>query len=171
MDTELAQFVRSIKGPSLSILVVFILERRPIGHNFIVSASGYSKNTVTQALKDLANLGLIEPVPGQRYDGWVVADRVPIIFGIKSSPIFCDSPFPPTLLGMRDDNFQIVDSGYEHRREMLSMLHDAGIRGSYANRIVLDSSITLEYVEQMIRDNHSSPTLLVHKILRHEKCQ
>ena len=173
MDSQITQFIRATRGAPISILTVFVLENRGLGHNFLVRSTGYSKDTVTQALKVLSALDLIEPIPGSRYNGWMVTEKVPIIFGVKSSPIFQDSPYPFGLLSERNVETDypeiVINSNYAQRVEIIQALHSAGIRGSTANQIALDSKITLEYVTRMILENDTTPVKLAKRILRHDQ--
>jgi len=143
----------------MSILVVFVLENRDLGHNFLCRVTGYSKDTVTTGLMTLFDLGLISPVPGRRYNGWMLTNKLLEIVKLESSATIQDS----FVLSFDES------ASYAQRQEILKLLHDAGIRGSIANKIALDSSITLEYVASMIEANHDSPTLLAHRIMRHEQ--
>ena len=138
--------------------------------NFLVSATGYSKDTVTQALKVLRDLDMITPIIGQRYNGWELTERPRAIFGSYSSPIFQDSPYPRGLLsdiyGSKDDMPEIIDATDSQRSEIIRALHNAGVYGSMVYKIALDPRITLDYVTEIIQENHTSPALLANRMLR-----
>jgi predicted transcriptional regulator len=170
MNTQVTQLIRSIRGVPLSVLLVFVFENRPIGHNFLVGATGYSKNAVTRALKDLSQLELIEPVPGERYNGWIMSDKATRVLEVYWSPNFRDSNYQFEALPDRsvDEFITVIDADDNRKMAVIRALHDAGIYGSAANKIALDPTITLDYVTEMIRENHSSPALLAKRILRHE---
>lgn len=159
MNSQMMQLLRSIKGAALSILVVFVLENRELGHNYLVKTTGYSKDTVTQGLRVLGDLGLIFPVPSVRYNGWILTDKLLKIATLESSANIQDS------FVLSTDETPL----YSSRQNIINALHGAGVFGSLANKIVLDSSITLEYVNAMIHKNRGSPTLLARRILRHDQ--
>ena len=157
MQSQVMQLIRSIKGAPLSILVVFVLENRELGHNYLVKVTGYSKDTVTQGLRVLGDLGLIFPVPGIRYNGWILTDKLLDILRMESSAKIQDS-----FVLSSDETPSI-----ERRNEVRQLLHNAGIRGAIANKIILDSTITPEDVRIAIQENRGSPTLLAKRILNH----
>jgi len=62
------QLLRSLKGPPLSVYLALWLSDDLMGHCDLVSATGWSKNRVTEALKMLQLTGLVENV--RRIQGW-----------------------------------------------------------------------------------------------------
>ena len=120
--------------------------------------TGYSKDTVTQGLRVLGDLGLIFPVPGIRYNGWILTDKLLDIVQMESSTKIQDS------FVLSTDEIPSI----ERRNEVRQLLHNAGIRGAIANKIILDDTIMPDEIRRAIQENHGSPALLAKRILRHE---
>ena len=70
-----AAFIRSIRGAPLTVLVTLLLDRElRMGTQEIVTATGYSKKTVIEALNTLQALNLAQS--HARYHGWQITAHV-----------------------------------------------------------------------------------------------
>jgi len=151
MENQKVEFLRTVKGAPLSILVAFILIQEPLGHDYLVRATGWSKDNVTNGLRVLNDLGYIEPLPGQRYCGWVLTDRIHQMSLFDSTPIISDSRTTTTYLNkvreLKSSNSPVEceNLGLE-ALEIVKVLTEAGVRGKKVLQLANLPHISLEYV-------------------------
>jgi hypothetical protein len=73
---ELCQdsFIRKLKGAALSVFLVLYASAASLGVSELVSATGWCRDQVRRALRQLLILGWVEQ--NQRYHGWELVDQV-----------------------------------------------------------------------------------------------
>ncbi len=72
------RFVRDIKGPAASILLVLLMSGRSLTQAQLEEATGYSDKPVRQGIDRLTDYGLLQN--NGRYDGWCISPQLPLPF-------------------------------------------------------------------------------------------
>jgi hypothetical protein len=178
MPSETLGLIRSLKGAPLSVLLVFVFLREPLGHDYLVHATGWSKDKVTEALAVLHDVhGLIEPLPGRRYCGWMLTDRIHQFNFFESSPIIQDSISATDLKYLDKKNIKdlvVVRESYNiglEEQKIVDFLESMGVRGEKVYQLATMSHVTLEYVQDQFRWGKSQKkdlALIIHRITKND---
>ncbi len=148
-------FVRSIKGAPASVLLALLFTRHPMTNQELQRWTGYSEESVTQAVRILLDLGWVSAV-GPRGPWTMNTERqlplgagdIPEIPGsIPSSSSIVDS----NTLPMQEEDEKEGDAEPETIEDenfvkTLHALYDAGIREPTAGRLARLPHVTPEYV-------------------------
>jgi hypothetical protein len=180
MENTSITLLRSIKGAPLSILVALFLSVDPIGHDYLCRVTGYSKDSVTNGLQILNDLGLASPLPGKRYCGWMLSAKAKQLELFAGSPNFQDSnntttsdEHSLTILSSSSTPSESVFSGLEmsEKLEITKELRNAKIYGITAMKLAKDPFITLDYVKAHIakaKREKTDTALLIYRMKEHD---
>lgn len=170
MVPEEIKFLRSVKGAALSVLMAFMFEQKPLGHDYLVRVTGWSKTKVTEGIQILNDLGYIESASHKRYNGWVLTAKLHQLGLFEGNPKLWASndDTSTTALIVREDNqegsrsinnreaqimgFDVIDEfkqrTQEHKKNInLNALHSLGIMGKTAVDLAGRDYMTLDYIK------------------------
>jgi len=173
MQNKSLELIRSLKGAPLSVLMVFAVLRVPLGHDYLVLATGWSKDKVTEALQTLYRVhGLLDPIPGERYCGWQLSARAKQLELFQSSPIIQDSPTTTTYLDINKQELKAVEVRESYnlgldQLEVAEFLSKNGVRGNKVFELANMSHMKLDYVKahfQYGRRRNDDLALIIHRL-------
>lgn len=178
MDNKAITLLRSTKGAALSLLMAFIIEGDVMGHDYLMRVTGWSKDKVTEGLRTLRDLGIIDQLPETRYNGWVLVDRDGLL-DVLTSPKIQDSISSTTELSI-NKIVNICSSSREReaekiglanlsaeKMEVVKVLNSAGIMGITSLRLASTPHVTKEYAQAHIakaRKEHTKTAILITRL-------
>lgn len=181
MGIQTLEVLRALKGAPLSILVAFLVLQEPLGHDYLVRLTGWSKDKVTEGLLVLQDMGFAEPIPGKRYSGWVLTDRVHQLEIFRSTHKISDSTLTTTALTNKEPYIlsssskavecEKIGLDIREKYEVIDILHEAGIFGRTAVELANNSWVTKEYAIEHIKKakrEHKPVPLLIHRMREHD---
>jgi len=171
--------LRALKGAPLSIMIAMLMAKQPVGEGWLISVTGYSKNTIRNGCKFLLETQMIRR--NGRYDGYVLADGVvQLPLGMEALREGQNLTFPTvtttTTLNKkenddsegeeavvvprgskndpRDDDSEeeeAVEIPRESKNDSrLVLLYSAGVMEPTASRLLTKAWLTREYLEAHI---------------------
>ena len=181
MENTTITLLRSVKGAPLSILIALFLTNGPIGHDYLCRITGYSKDSVTNGLQILNDLGLASPLPGKRYCGWMLSTKAKQLEIFTGSPDFQDSNITTkpnedalTILSSSSSKVfegEILGLDTSEKMQINNELRKAGVYGITAMKLANDPFITLDYVKAHIakaKREKTDTALLIYRMKEHD---
>ena len=172
--------IRALKGAPLSILIAMLIARQPVGENWLVTITGYSKNTVRNGCKFLVEIQMIQR--NGRYESYVLTNGTrQITIGQKEivegqNLTLPEATTTTTTFNKKEDEKSEERAAVEEARgskndPRLVLLFSAGIREPTASRLLKKKWVTMEYLEAHIDKANREDTpvpLLIHRIREHD---
>lgn len=167
------ELVGSLKGAPISVYLVMLIVRQPLGETWIAQVTRYSQMVVHHALIYLSVKGLVRQI--SRFNGWVLVEEVaqlPLMIEAGLANIESLSPTTATAAigrtikaGQQQQQDSRLTSRTREKRESfevdpqieanLKALHAAGINGRTAEKLAQLQHINPNYIQAHINYGRS----------------
>lgn len=140
MEKLLVDSVRGLKGAPLSVLVVLMLVRQPVGAEYLARMTGYTFKPVNQALLLLKDFGLVAQI--NRYT-WQIGDASQLMLSWNNST--SDLITTTTTIEESEAMGVVVVPGELEKFQVERLLNENGIKGKTAKRLAGMAHMTESY--------------------------